>query len=130
MKTGIIAFLLMSSWFGPAFCQISPRPSSNASRPVTHAILPGYDQTIHLLEIGVRRHWDREHFRKAFGAAFGPDVLTGKRLTACGIPVVFLLKAPAIWDEQLPLPFEARAKETLEDCRRQRELQKELTSPS
>lgn len=93
---------------------------TSASAPTPNVVLPNYDRTIHLLETGVQQHWDQEHFQKAFRAAFGPAVLTGQRLTACGVPVLFLLKPRTIWDEQMPIPFDSRARQTLEDCRPQR----------
>lgn len=103
---------------------------ANALTPTPKVVLPNYDPTIHLLETGVQRHWDQEHFRKAFAAAFGPDVLTGQRLTACDVSVVLLLKPRTIWDEQRPIPFESQARQALEDCRRQRAFVEQVSSPS
>jgi hypothetical protein len=111
----------------PKSQQSAPAPAS-ASKPDTRlqVALPDYDRTIQLLETGIRQHWNQEHFRKAFAAAYGPGILSGNHLTACGFPVEMLLRPRGIWDERMP--FDIEVQRTLEQCRGQRALAKQVLS--
>ncbi|MGC2618012.1 MAG: hypothetical protein WA414_03170 [Acidobacteriaceae bacterium] len=88
-----------------------------------------YRRTIGLLETGLLRHCDQEQLRKAFASAFGPRVLTGERLTPCGLPLVFLLKPPTPWDERFPVPFTQQVKQTIDDCQKQHAYFDKLKPP-
>jgi len=100
----------------------SPPPPASApqTQPRTIAQNPDdYSRTIGLLETGLRRHWDQEQLRKTFASAFGSRVLTGERLTPCGVRLVLLLKPPSPWDERFPVPFTQQVRQTIVDCRSQ-----------
>jgi len=122
---GTSLLLLVAGCLGIMHGQQAPSVAHGSSHDSQfQATLRDFDQTIGLLETGVRQRWSQDRLRKAFVAMHGPGINSGTRLTSCGYPVLALLTPRTVWDERPS--FAVETGRTLAQCQSQRAFLEEL----
>jgi hypothetical protein len=119
------SLLLVAGCLGIMHGQQAPSVARGSSHDSQfQARLRDFDQTIGLLETGVRLRWSQDRLSKAFVATYGPGISSGTRMSSCGYPVLALLTPRTAWDERPPFAVETRR--TLAQCQSQRAQLEEL----